>query len=189
MTENQGVRKRLISSTALGTAPQRSKDWIRLTQIAEVEVTSEDREYPIESAFNFGDGPGWRAGGSGKQTIRLLFDRPQRLKRIWLRFVETGAERTQEFTLRWSADKERAAHEVVRQQWNFSPSGSPTEIEDYEVDLSAVSVLELARLVRYLRLRRFHRASPFHPGAPGTRPWTEGPGEPRAEPRGVVPAL
>ena len=143
MTDNQGVRKRLISSTALGTAPQRSKDWIRLTQIAEVEVTSEDREYPIESVFNFGDGPGWRAGGSGKQTIRLLFDRPQSLKRIWLRFVETEVDRTQEFTLRWSADKERAAHEVVRQQWNFSPSGSPTEIEDYEVDLSAVSVLEL----------------------------------------------
>ncbi len=133
----------MISSTALGTASQPSEQWIHLTEIAEVEVTSEDREYPIESVFNFGDGPGWRAGVSGKQTIRLLFDRPQRLKRIWLRFVGTEVERTQEFTLRWSADKEGAAREIVRQQWDFSPSGSQTETEDYKVDLSGVSVLEL----------------------------------------------
>jgi len=34
--------------------------------------------------------------------------------------------------------------EIVRQQWNFSPTGSTTEIEDYFVDLDSVSVLELA---------------------------------------------
>jgi outer membrane receptor protein involved in Fe transport len=33
---------------------------------------------------------------------------------------------------------------IVRQQWNFSPAGSTTEIEDYAVDLDGVSVLELA---------------------------------------------
>jgi hypothetical protein len=32
----------------------------------------------------------------------------------------------------------------MRQQWNYSPAGSRTEIEEYEVDLDAVSVLELA---------------------------------------------
>ena len=32
----------------------------------------------------------------------------------------------------------------MRQQWNFSPTGSTTEIEHYVVDLDAVSVLELA---------------------------------------------
>jgi hypothetical protein len=34
--------------------------------------------------------------------------------------------------------------EIVRQQWNFSPAGSTTEIEDYAVDLDGISVLELA---------------------------------------------
>ena len=34
--------------------------------------------------------------------------------------------------------------EIVRQQWNFSPAGSTTEIEQYAVDLDAVSVLELS---------------------------------------------
>ena len=33
---------------------------------------------------------------------------------------------------------------IVRQQWNFSPAGSTTEVEDYTTDLKAVSVLELA---------------------------------------------
>jgi hypothetical protein len=31
----------------------------------------------------------------------------------------------------------------MRQQWNFSPAGSTTEIEDYAIELNAVSVLEL----------------------------------------------
>ena len=33
--------------------------------------------------------------------------------------------------------------EIVRQQWNFSPSGSEREIEDYAVELSEVRVLEM----------------------------------------------
>jgi hypothetical protein len=31
----------------------------------------------------------------------------------------------------------------VRQQWNFSPSGSVREIEDYAVELSGVKALEM----------------------------------------------
>jgi len=34
--------------------------------------------------------------------------------------------------------------EIVRQQWNFSKPASTREIEDYRVDLSNVTVLELA---------------------------------------------
>ena len=33
--------------------------------------------------------------------------------------------------------------EIVRQQWNFSPSGATVEIEDHRVDLPTVAVLEL----------------------------------------------
>jgi hypothetical protein len=33
--------------------------------------------------------------------------------------------------------------EIARQQWNFSPTGSTVEIEDYSVNLEFVSVLEL----------------------------------------------
>ena len=34
-------------------------------------------------------------------------------------------------------------HEVVRQQWNFSPHGTTEELEDYTVDLSGVTAVEL----------------------------------------------
>jgi hypothetical protein len=45
--------------------------------------------------------------------------------------------------LRWSPDTGHSFREIVRQQWNFSPSGSIREIEDYTVDLSEVAILEL----------------------------------------------
>ncbi|MGA7047749.1 MAG: hypothetical protein WBA08_17965 [Candidatus Sulfotelmatobacter sp.] len=33
--------------------------------------------------------------------------------------------------------------EIVRQQWNFSPPGAIREVEDYGVEISDVTVLEL----------------------------------------------
>ncbi len=79
----------------------------------------------------------------GTQTIRLLFDQPQRLRRISLVFEETETARTQEFVLRWSPDGGRSFREIVRQQWNFSPPNTTREIEEYHVELSDVTVLEL----------------------------------------------
>jgi hypothetical protein len=112
-------------------------------RLAEVEITSEDAAHPIESALLPGRAPGWRAAGPGKQTIRLLFDNPQRLRQIRLNFVETHTERTQEYVLRWSPDGGQSFREIVRQQWNFSPQGTTSETEDLHVELSAVTVLEL----------------------------------------------
>jgi hypothetical protein len=108
-----------------------------------VEVTSEDKDFPVESAFVSGDARGWRAAAPGSQTIRLIFDQPQRLRRIALVFEETETGRTQEFVLRWSADGGSSLKEIVRQQWNFSPPESVREVEEYQVDLSNVIVLEL----------------------------------------------
>jgi len=65
------------------------------------------------------------------------------VRHIQLRFKEPATERTQEFVLRWSA-VQGGESEIVRQQWNFSPEGSTTEVEDYAVDLERLSVLELA---------------------------------------------
>ena len=87
---------------------------------------------------------GWRAVNPGTQTIRLIFDEPQKLRRIWLVFEDSENTRTQEFVLRWSPNTGNSSfREIVRQQWNFSSPGSVREIEDYAVELSAVTVLEL----------------------------------------------
>ena len=108
-----------------------------------VEVTSEDKDYPVESAFVSGQARGWRAAAPGPQTIRLVFDQPQRLKHISLVFEENETTRTQEFVLRWSPDGGSSFRDVVRQQWNFSPPGTNREVEDYQVDLPNVTALEL----------------------------------------------
>lgn len=117
--------------------------WLDLTSIARVEVTSEDESFPIESALLAEIGPGWRASGPGEQTIRLLFDKPQRIKVIELHFTEIEKVRTQEFVLRWSGDAGQSYREIVRQQYNFSPPGTVHEREIYTVKLNEVITLEL----------------------------------------------
>jgi hypothetical protein len=136
------MRKRIIDPTSerLGTLGQ---GWIDLERAAVVEVTSEDEHYPVESAFGSGDERGWRAAAPGHQTIRLIFDHPQRLKCVTLVFEEDEIPRTQEFVLRWSADGGSKLKDIVRQQWNFSPPESRREVEQYQVDLHNVDVLEL----------------------------------------------
>jgi hypothetical protein len=136
------MRKRLITPIPQD-APPRDQSWLDLDGAAVVEVTSEQKEYPVESALVSGEMGGWRAADSGTQTIRLVFDEPQRLTRIWLAFEETETERTQEFILRWSSDGGRSFREIVRQQWNFSPPATTHEVEEYRVELSEVTVLEL----------------------------------------------
>ena len=124
-------------------APVRDYTWIDLDSLASVEVSSEDADYPIESALALEGKRGWRAAYPGTQKIRLIFDEPRKLKRILLTFEDSENSRTQEFVLRWSTDIDSYFREIVRQQWNFSPPDSVRETEDYRVELSEVKVLEL----------------------------------------------
>jgi hypothetical protein len=125
------------------TARSRGEGWLDVERAAIVEVTSEDKDYPVESVFVSGQARGWRAAAPGPQTIRLVFDQPQRLKHISLVFEENETARTQEFVLRWSPDGGRSSEEIVRQQWNFSPPETTREVEEYQVELSNVTALEL----------------------------------------------
>ena len=136
------MRKRLITPISRDTS-QPDEGWLDLDREAVVEVTSEEKEYPVEAALVAEEMQGWRAADSGAQTIRLIFDQPQRLKRILLVFEETETERTQEFVLRWSPDGGRSFRDIVRQQWNFSPPNTIREVEEYHVELSDATVLEL----------------------------------------------
>ena len=128
------MRKRIIGHEP-GEVAAAEPGWIDLERLAQVEITSEDVGYPIESALIPGSGSGWRAAQPGEQTIRLLFDEPLRLQRLRLVFHEDEQERTQEFVLRWSPDGGQSYREIVRQQYNFSPPEAVHEVEDYDVDL------------------------------------------------------
>ncbi|NOQ15968.1 MAG: carbohydrate-binding protein [Methyloprofundus sp.] len=135
------MRKRIIDQEQLVSTEQ---GWLDLDALATVEITSEEPEHPIEFALLAEHSTtGWRAAGAGKQILRLLFDQPQALSLIKLKFVETLVERSQEYSLHWSADVSQPLQEIAQQQWNFSPTGSTVEIEEHQVELAAVMVLEL----------------------------------------------
>ena len=138
------MRKRIVPKAQRQSRQLPDEEWFDLERLADVELTSEDPAHPIESALLPVSGSGWRAAEAGEQTIRLAFRSPQRIRRIWLEFVEPLAERTQQFVLRWSADGGESFRELVRQQWNFSPHGATRETEDYRFDLSDVTVIELS---------------------------------------------
>src|SRR5260370_1708087 len=104
------MRKKLINSDTM--RPHSQEEWLDLEEIARVEVTSEDPNFPIEAALAAGEASSWRAAEKGKQIIRIVFDNPRTLRRIRLEFSETEIERTQQLPLRWSPQ----------------PAGSPTDI-------------------------------------------------------------
>jgi uncharacterized protein (DUF736 family) len=140
------MRKRIVGSSSVirGEAADLADKWLELEQMATVEVTSEDPHFPVEAVFKSDKGIGWRASQDGEQQLRIIFDEPTTLHRMQLHFVEPEAERTQEFIIRWSSAQGGPTREVVRQQWTFSPAGSTSEVEHYDIDLERVAVLELS---------------------------------------------
>ena len=133
------MRKRLIADME-SVAPQ----WLNLIELAVVEFTSEDPDFPIEAVFSQEISSGWRAAQPGTQVLRLIFDIPQKISRVHLTFQESAYSRTQEFVLTWAGALSDAPLEIVRQQYNFSPPHVVTEQEDYTVALAEVKVLTLS---------------------------------------------
>ncbi|MBL8486330.1 MAG: hypothetical protein JNK22_04525 [Rhodocyclaceae bacterium] len=136
------MRKTIIGHET-PAAPEPHDQWLDLDLLARVEVSSEEWDHPVEAALLPGRDGGWRAAEAGEQILRILFDDPRSVRRVLLVFEERDRERTQEFVLRWSGDGGRSYRDLVRQQFNFSPWGSVREVEDYGLDLTGVTGLEL----------------------------------------------
>lgn len=136
------MRKKIIKQSTEKESPA-ARSRLDVEHLAQIELTSEDQAHPIEAAFISEDEIGWMAAEPGEQTIRLVFDEPQKIRRIQLLFREREQARTQEFLLRWLPAGGQSYREIVRQQYNFSPPHSTEEYEDYAVNLDAVSALEL----------------------------------------------
>jgi len=77
VVKTPNARKRLITASPQD-AVAHDEGWLDLDSLAAVEVTSEDKDYRAESALAAAEVRGWRAADSGTQTIRLIFDQPQR---------------------------------------------------------------------------------------------------------------
>jgi hypothetical protein len=135
------MRKEIVAHTSESTQPSTSS-WMDLESNSQVRLTSEDAAQPIESALQDRPGNGWKAALPGAQTIWINFVVPQDIREIHLRF-EATEQRTQEFVLHSSSDAGRSYREIVRQQFNFSPDSTPTEVENYFLHLIGVTDLKL----------------------------------------------
>jgi hypothetical protein len=138
------LRKQLIGQEVTKATRETQDTWLDLEKLASVEITSENPAFPIENALTASAtaAAGWQASAPGPQTLRIHFDRPQKIRRIHLRFVESEHERGQEFLLSYVGEG-KPKREIVRQQWTFSPGGASEEVEDYTVDLENVASIEL----------------------------------------------
>lgn len=137
------MRKRIINHDVQRSSPV-GEGWLDLEKLAQVEVSSERAQHPIEAALVPGASSGWRAAEPGQQIIRLIFDEPQNLRLIHLVFDEHEQERLQEYTLRSSSGLGQPYREIVRQQYNFSPPTTTIEVEDHKVNLDSCTELELS---------------------------------------------
>ena len=125
-----------------GDNPSGHGTWLDLEKVAAVELSSEDPRHQFEATLDPSKTDGWKASVPGPQLLRILFHNPQAVSRIHLEFREESVERSQEFAI-FVTTASDAKHELVRQQWSFSPQGSTTEIEDYSWNLQAVTVIEI----------------------------------------------
>jgi hypothetical protein len=136
------LRKQIVGQPTAIKDAHTDVRWLDLSSLVSVELSSEDPRYPFDPVLEEGGDRGWRAAEPGKQTIRLVFDKPQAIRRIRVRFTDRDHERSQEFVLRYG-NGAGELKDIVRQQWSFSPGGSTEEVEDYTVDLAGVKVVEM----------------------------------------------
>ena len=138
------LRKQVMKAAA--ATPVSTPEEIDLATVATVQVTSEATDHPVDHAFDGSRGPGgtrWIAGESGDQTLILVFDAPQMIRRVVLEVEESEVARTQEVQLAVSVDGGRTYRELLRQEFNFSPPGTTFEREDWAVTVEGVTHLRL----------------------------------------------
>jgi coenzyme F420-dependent glucose-6-phosphate dehydrogenase len=137
------LRKQIGAEESGPTQHGEEKD---IAVLARVLVTSEDPSHPIELAFDSQRGMGasrWVAGRPGDQTILLIFDRPQSIRKVRLEIEETDVSRTQELALSVSDDAGATYRHIVRQEYNFNPPGTVIEREEWAVTADGVTHLRL----------------------------------------------
>ena len=138
------MRKQVLKSDPATSAPLPGE--LDVAALATVAVTSETADHPVENAFDGRRGPGgsrWVAETSGEQTLLLAFDAPQNIRQVLLEVEEKQASRTQELQLAVSHDGGNTYRELLRQEFNFSPSGTTFEREAWTVAAEKVTHLRL----------------------------------------------
>jgi hypothetical protein len=138
------MRKQILKSDPTVAAPPPGE--LDIAAMATVLVTSEMATHPVENAFDSQRGPGgsrWIAETPGEQTLILAFDAPQSLHTVGVEIEETDETRTQELWLAASLDGGQTYRELLRQEFNFAPTGSTFEREEWNIRAEATTHLRL----------------------------------------------
>ena len=138
------LRKQIIPKPSGESASLEGE--IPIADVATVQVTSEQAGHPIDNAFDERRGPGgsrWVADAPGEQTVILVFDSPQTIRKIGVEAEELAVSRTQELAVSVSSDGGRTYRELVRQEFNFSPPDTTFEREIWSTAATAVTHLRV----------------------------------------------
>ena len=149
---NGKLRKR-IATRSDEVKNQKEGHVLDLINNAEVIFTSESEGHPIDNLVDGSRGRGssqWIAGTSGQQVLIFNFDTPQHIAEIVYEIEETKDTRTQEILLALkdccaeaSGDAGEKYRELVRQEYNFSPSGSTFQKEIVTVNIPGTTSIKM----------------------------------------------
>jgi hypothetical protein len=144
-TNTSPLRKRLITEQA----PMREArpGEIDITHRATLAYSSEEPDNPIEHLIDGHCGPGgtrWRSARANEtERIVLEFDHPEHIACVVYEVEERAQERTQEVRIEVSSDNGRTLHQVLVQEYTFSPQGATFQHEELRFNLPPITHLSL----------------------------------------------
>jgi len=146
MSTGHGKLRKRIATRPEEVKNQKEGRILDLLNNAEVIITSEDESHPVDNLVDGSRGRGssqWIAGTSGQQVLVFNFDTPQHITEIVYEIEETKDTRTQEILLEASIDAGEKYRELVRQEYNFSPSGSTFQKEVVTVNIPGTTGIKM----------------------------------------------
>ena len=112
------MRKRLITPTPQSIRTH-GPGWLDTERAAVAEVTSEDKDFPVEASLVSGDSRGWRAAIPGSQTIRLALINRKGSGAYLLFLKKRKLSGPKSSSCAGLTDGGSSLKETVRQEWNF----------------------------------------------------------------------
>ena len=138
----------ILQHAGSGTEPDAGADerWLDLEAVADVTITV-GGERVARSPH------AWSADCPGEQMIEIRFRHATPVSRLRVVSWELDQSRTQEMTI-WACLRRGERHrEVLRQRFSFRPGGATAQVEEYAVQLTEVSALQV-RIVPCIEGRR-----------------------------------
>jgi F5/8 type C domain len=143
--DSSRMHKRLMSDQ-VSRSPERPGE-LDVASLATFGYSSEDPDHPLEHLIDGRGGPGGTRWASARhnttERIELEFEPAQRISRLVYEAEELRVERTQEVRVEISTDHGRTYHQLLMQDYTFSPRGATFQHEELRLELDPITNLNL----------------------------------------------